>query len=195
MAFEWLDIPKFAVPTGLVVAVMNFGLTWFKDQHNDKTTAERDAKYLALRLAVIFEKFAIECAGAITCDSLYDEFGGHAGCPNTGIPTLLDYPADADWKALDAALSAKALSFWNDILQGKQSIGFMWDYDPGSVSLECNEQCGKCGSRAWALASELRRRYRLPSFDHTASWDFLSTLKKQTDRVEKRAREQKATGT
>ena len=65
-----------AVPgTSFATAVFNQLFT----SHRERKKLGRDAKYLAIRLAVILEQFAIECAERIAAMEMYQSSKGGAG--------------------------------------------------------------------------------------------------------------------
>lgn len=183
-SLTWLDILKLALSTGVVAALVSplFGL--LRDWIRDREAAKRDGRYLALRLAVIFEGFAIACADLISANDDQREIFKvpEVGCSQ--LPPLGEYPTDADWKSLDPAFSAQALAFRNELAISVSTVQAMLRLDELSASGECDMQAGKSGFRAWELATNLRHAYSLPEFDlqHTP-WKFVELLKKYHDQA------------
>ncbi|SRR6266851_6809190 len=179
------DILTLAFSTGVITALLNNLLGWLRDWKKDHTSTKRDPRYSAMRIAVILEKFAIECANVISDNDLYKKAEGHAGAAHGTLPPLREFPADTDWKALDPALSARTLSLPNELSLADGTIKFWWDIEPGDQGIllhACDLQAGKCGYIAWQLAADMRRGYGLPAFnpEHTA-WDVVKTIKDQHD--------------
>jgi hypothetical protein len=190
------DIVKFALGTGVVTAVANNLLGWLRDWKKEGTTSTRDARYLAMRVAVTLDEFAIECAKSIRDNQIYIESMGHAGTRHGKLPPLSEYPTDADWKALDPSLSTRALSFCNELRLSEGIIGLWWDIEPGDQGIlmnTCDGQAGKCGYRAWQLAADMRRHYGLPEFEpeHTG-WNIVPELKQEHDLELKRVKDSAA---
>ncbi len=187
ISFTWFDVLKFALGTGVVTAIANQGIAWFREVRKESGTTTRDARYLALRIAVMLEQFSISCADAISENDMYQQSEGYAGRPHGKLPSLSEYPTDADWRSLDPSLAAQIISFRNELLLSDQTIEFWWDVDRETVRGACDEQAGKSGYRAWLIASQLRGRYRLPSFDpRSFAWDVVATLKEHHDRAIKK---------
>jgi hypothetical protein len=184
---SWTDILKVALSTGIVAALINQGITWLRDWRKESSTIQRNATYLALRVAVILEQFAIMCADVIGDNVLYRDSDGHAGKSHGSLPPLGEYPTDADWKSVDPAFSARALALRNEIFLSDGAIAFVWEVDHDTVQGACNEHAGKCGYRAWQLAVDLRKRYGLPEFDPKQThWDIVPVLKESFDAAEKK---------
>lgn len=187
----WAEIFKLALGAGVFTAIINQGIGWFRDFLNDKTVTDREAQYLAVRVAVILEKFAITCAGTLTQNALNEESGGHVGMWKNEPPPFPDYPRDIDWKYLEPNLSIRALSLANEIQLSNNTIETAFvvlpDDEIGDV---CNQEIGKCGYRAWIIAKELRLKYSLPTFaPHTFSWDIIDQLKSNHDMAIGRTKE------
>ncbi|MFI5022840.1 MAG: hypothetical protein ACHQRJ_14470 [Alphaproteobacteria bacterium] len=178
MALDWFDVGKVALTSGVLASGIN--LIW---QHfSRRESYRRDARYLAQRLAVILEKFAIDCADIIAGNELHRTSDGHAGVRRLALPTLAAFPADADWKAVDSALAGRAVALPNEIALADHKILFWWDVvgDEDCMETEADQQAGMCGYRAWNLAADLRMRHGVPASDLTdRAWDFVATLQKQ----------------
>lgn len=190
------DIVKFALGTGVVTALANNLLGWWRDWKKEGITTIRDARYLAMRVAVTLDRFAIECAKSISDNSMFSSSGGHAGNAHGTLPSLEEYPTDADWKALDPSLSARALSLRNELYLSEGQIAFWWEIEPGDQGImmnACDGQAGKCGYRAWQLAADMRRHYGLPEFDpKQTNWDVVRVLKEEHDQELKRMKDSAA---
>jgi hypothetical protein len=180
------------VSAGVFTAIVNNLLAEWRDRRKEKRTSARDAVYLAMQVAVIIERFAIECEDIINHNELHTEFQGHAGTVHWKLPPLGEYPTDADWKALDPSLSSRALSLPNELRVSEGVIKFWSELEPrgqGILLNTCNGQAGKCGYRAWQLAVDIRRRYGLsPVFEP----DFVKVLKENYEQELKRMKDSAA---
>jgi hypothetical protein len=151
---------------------LNHLAEWLRDRWRTTKLAERDATLLAARVAVVLEKFAIECQNRISDSDLYQKSSGTFGSPHCALPVLEEYPseAEADWKALEPALSIRVQSFRNEILRASKVIDFALDGDPDPSSwAQIDPQIEECGHRAWQFAADLRRRYKLSGFEPVGS--------------------------
>jgi hypothetical protein len=174
-----------ALSTGLATAILNQGIGWWRDSRKDNVVTEREARYLAVRLAVLLEGFALDCADAIADKELHDSSEGHAGRRHGTIPELAAYP-DGDWRALTPNLMGRCLSLRNELKLSDGHIAFWEDIgERDSIPQEAVQQTGKCGYRAWLLATDLRKEYHLGTFDplSVSAWDVVATLRTNYDQA------------
>jgi hypothetical protein len=143
---------------------------WSKHAEN-----KRSATYLAARLAVILERFAIECADVVTDQEDFERAGqGRASVHCRGLSLS---PPKQGWNTLDSALLSRVLTFPNTLRLHKLALDSLWNVSPSDFSKECSRDSGKLGSMAWALSRDLRARYRLQPFDASLiTWDFVKIL-------------------
>lgn len=92
---------------GVISGLIAQGAPWWREKlANDKAAA-----FSALRLALMLEEFAGDCAG------LYGDFDTHrssrggAGELPARLPGLKDYPDDIAWQALGTKLTTTVLHF------------------------------------------------------------------------------------
>ena len=112
---------KVGLTAGVVTVLVNHAVGNVKD----RASTSRDARYLALRIAVILEKFAAECA-----DRLFDMAELHnSPDKNRAIPPLAPYPPAADWKALVPALASRSLSFRDEVDMSASAVRTAWEID------------------------------------------------------------------
>lgn len=178
------DIIKLVLSTGIFTALINQGITWLKDWRKDKEINERMAQYSALRIAIDLEAFAISCAKAISDSNFFSQTDGHAGSQHSKIPSLLEYPKDIDWRLIERSLCERTLALRNEIELCQGEIDFWYEIDYECIPSACCEQTGTCGYRAWKLANDLRKFYKLSSFDpRQISWDIEAILKDIHDKA------------
>ena len=171
--------------TGLVATIAAQGVAWLIERAKSNRSTESEATYLAARLAVNFEQFAIKCAKQIADNSMFQQSEGHAGRPHCTLPELGEFPSQANWKALDPVLLSRSFSFPNELSLGDSTVAFWSDVDPDpSLARSAfDSRAGTSGYRAWRLAEDLRSRYKLSSFvPEDFSWDAIRTLKNHHDR-------------
>ena len=195
ISLPFIELLKLALGTGLVAGIATQSFGWIIDRWKSNRLAETQATYLAVRLAVAFESFAIRCAEKISDNDMFRQSEGHAGRPHGTLPNLEEFPADVSWTTLDPALLSRSLSIPNELLLGERMIAFWSDVDPDPslTRSACDAQAATCGYRAWKLAENLRTRYKLPEFvPKDFSWDTIRGLKKRHDREIARIREEQS---
>ena len=184
VSLPWIEVAKLALGTGVIATIVAKTFDWLVDRYKAERLAEQDAGYLAARIAVILEQFAIKCAEQIGENNMYRASDGHAGHAHGMLPALADFPPEANWALLDPGLLSRTLSLPNELILADKRIAFWNDVDPDPSLLRnaCDAQAGTCGYRSWRLASDLRSRYRLPDFSpRDFSWDPMATLKEHHD--------------
>jgi hypothetical protein len=155
-----------------------------------RAALKRDARYVAQRVAIILEKFAVDCANVINDNDLHNQSKGHDGKRHLCLPELGPLPADADWKALSPKLVDRVLSMPNELALADGAISFWWDVvgDEECMQTETDQRAGTCGLRAWLLASDLRKQYKIPASNlPEIGWNFVDTLRKKDETVRKHA--------
>jgi hypothetical protein len=177
ISLPWIEVLKLILGTGIVAAIVTQLISWIRESRKELISSTRDARYLAIRIAVILEGFAIACAESISQYDFYKQSAGHAGKRHGVLPQLQDYPADADWKALDPALGARALTLRNELPLSDSAIEFWENVDRDCVPQATSEQAGKCGYLAWALAADPKQ----------TAWNLVALLKKHHDEAITRA--------
>ena len=161
ITIPWIEVLKVASSTGVITAIVTQFLGWLIDRAKSNRSARKEGTYLAARLAVAFENFAIRCAEQIADNDMFRQSEGHAGRSHGTLPSLEAVPTQANWTTLDPTLLSRSLSLPNELLLGERMIAF-WsevDPDPSLARSVCDAQAGTCGYRAWKLARELRERY------------------------------------
>lgn len=165
-----------------VGAFITQGSTWIRETRIQKLAA----KYLAMRLAVTLEEFAIDCGFLINKNSRAETGDDDEG-PCGNLPTLGEYPTDAAWNALEPGLANRALSFRNDLAVSGETIEFRWDMENAIQSEACNDEAAKRGIQALNLAVDLRKKYDLPPY--SPGYDVGGRLKKYVADSKKRETE------
>ena len=181
VSLPWIDVAMLVLGTGFVTKALD----WLIDRQKTDRLAEQGAGYLAARIAVILEQFAIRCADQIADNEMYRQSDGYAGHGHGTLPALAEFPPEANWTVLDPVLLSRTLSIPNELILADRTIAFWWEVetDPSLLHNVCDAQAGTCGYRAWRLAAELRSRYSLPDFSPGAfSWDPIGTLREHHDR-------------
>lgn len=157
----WLELLKL-FGSGVVAASAAQILVWWREARNDRAVLGRDARYLAIRLAVILEEFAFACASLLDDSKTARRSGGYLGQRSTRLPELKPYPTDADWKTLKPSLLDRALTFINEVHVAAEELN-SWPRvaESDDVSDHCEKYAGLLGLRALETARDFRRTYKL----------------------------------
>ena len=92
---------------GVISGLIAQGAPWLREKMaNDKTAA-----FSALRLALLLEEFAGDCASVYGDHDTHRSSRSGAGELATRLPALKDYPDDIAWQALGTKLATKVLHF------------------------------------------------------------------------------------
>ncbi len=172
----WSAVIQIALGAGFASAVFNRIAAWWDRKKNDK----QSATYLALRLSVLLEAFAIECADTIIDIEFSRGYANEDMFHKYRLPNLAIYPDGEEWRVLSAELAAKALTFTNEVMLGRQCLsGADATYDLHANDVQHHRDrlniIAERGLGAWTIASALRGRYGLPEFP--AEWKIDKTLK------------------
>ena len=169
------------IGTSTVAALVASLVSHFLAGRRDKQARERDATYLAIRLAVILEGYALACHELLSDNDLHSSSGGEAGKQRSKLPDLPPYPDDADWKSLETALASRALLFRNELWISDRSITFWLDIEPEYLLPTCNQEAAIRGYQAWCLAENLRDQYRIERFE--PGFDVVAPLRERHDKA------------
>jgi len=127
----------------------------------------RAARYLAIRLVCILDKYLEDCA-AVAIDWGREGPKGDLE-PQVSAPPLPSYPADIDWRSIDYALMYELLSLPTmaekaaGIISGASENAFPPDYEDYFETR--NFQYATLGLKAFELAKKLRSKYKIPDLD------------------------------
>lgn len=181
--FDWLKIITLVLSSSVGTALFSQMFGRYLESRKESAQIRRDASYLALRLSVVLEKFAVDCAVSIwEAEDYYSSPGGRSG--GARIPELIEYPSDADWKSLDNELSSRALTFCNEIHMARIDSGFTWELDHDDAIKAKANFVGKCGYGALKLSKDLRKKYSIQPFKFADyGWDIEDLLRKKFDRA------------
>lgn len=120
----------------------------------------RNARYLAVRVICILDKFAENCAQAIGQENQDDDL------PVSPWPETLDFPADLDWRSLDRGLLYDILSLPNEVATAWNEVDAIslvasTEHDPQHLAT-VTQYYTPLGLKATVLAQKLRKTYSIP---------------------------------
>jgi hypothetical protein len=186
VTLAWPDILKLTLGTGFVTSALNHFAGSYLEGRKERRSVRRDSRYLAIRLAVILERFAIDCADIIAENNSFLTPNGFLGRRDSQLPTLQEYPSDIDWRSFEPELSVRIFSLPNEVSvsQGVISFADRLAGGPDGSPSDTTNQAGLCGHRALHIANDLRERYQLPPFRMAwPQWDVPTILKEAHDKA------------
>lgn len=147
----------------------------------DERRARRDQGTMeALRLAVVLERYAADCAEIVGNSEAWHHGNQLAHAPATAIPVAPLLPG-VDWKCLPVEVASKVIALDNEIYLVRGSLNELSYIDEEATYSRTRQFAGKYGSKALDIAEALRRQFKLPDLDlQTVEWDFREQLRAET---------------
>lgn len=135
-------------------------------KQREETKQAAASKFLALRLAFVFEAVAIECSRILSKNESDDDMTPHEG-PHFGpMPSAPTLPESDAYQSIDIDLLARILSFPQELSMASESHSAMWMVaDDDDTAEVVHEDLARFGLAALAIASEMRSKYELGSRD------------------------------
>jgi hypothetical protein len=153
-----------------------------KEYTGEEKTVRRDRQFAALQLAVVLERYAIECATRISEIDRRLNKGYETGFFAFTLPGMpkLTLPDAVEWRWIATDLTSEVLSLAPKISFSDGSIEFTLDiaglHDGAE---ESQRQLGLIGYEAWLLASKVRSQHNLSTQAYAlGQWNFENTLEK-----------------
>jgi hypothetical protein len=167
-----------ALGSSVVGSLVAQGFTSFRERQSSR----RQASYLALRLATIFEKYAHDASGIISEMDDYENSGGQMGGYASELPKLSELPDEKErWRDLPVSFSSRVLGFepYRQTVQGGIDNCFEIVGVPEGYA-EIRAQCAKLGCRALDIARDLRLEFGLPELE--TEWNWVAYLRRALTR-------------
>lgn len=183
---------------GLIGVLVGSGISWFQSHWTSRKESEKNARYLAIRVVCVLDKYMEDCADIVKDDGLSEGQRSEEGCisPQVKIPTAPHYPDDIDWKSIDPDLMFALLSFPSEIENGNRMIdateiiSMVPDYQDWFD--ERRFYYCQFGLIAYKLSNELSEKYGIKKKkynDWNPAKDFSNELKavsaRRNNRIEK----------
>lgn len=102
-------------------AVIGSGLLLIRDWIANAFNTRKRAKYLAIRVVTILDRFVDQCA-AVSVDDGHLEGWHDESTVTTEAPSPIIFPDDVDWRSIDHLLAYDLLALDNKIYDAKQAI-------------------------------------------------------------------------
>lgn len=109
---------------GLLGVLIGSSISWIQSYWTSKKETNKSARYLAIRLVCILDKYMEDCVSVVKDDGLFEGQRSSEGClePQVISPLAPKYPEDIDWKSIDHNLMFELLSFPSEIEDGNRMI-------------------------------------------------------------------------
>ncbi|MGE4299341.1 MAG: hypothetical protein AB7E47_15100 [Desulfovibrionaceae bacterium] len=150
---------------------------------------KKAARYLAIRVVCIFDKYLGACFAVVEDDGLSCGQRTPEGClePQVKSPGAPVFPNDVDWKSIDHDLMYKILSFPSNVEAADRDIAFTWDVvasppDYEEYFEERAFQYADLGLQAIDLANDIRNAYNIPQIKY-GKWDPASELQEKRRKI------------
>jgi hypothetical protein len=173
---------------GLVGVVVGSILTLAKDLLNLHLNRKERAKYLAIRVTFLLEKYIDECI-EVARDDGREAGPDEQGCIQfyTSYPSVTFESIDVDWKSLPIDLMYNILSLPSDIKYAEERISAVAEVGSGPPTYEEETeerrlQHVKLGVIADDISNELRLKYKLPERKRDLA-KILNKLKSEIDEI------------
>lgn len=181
---------------GLVGVLTGILLTWIYAAWSEYKDRRRHARYLAIRVVCVLDKYIEQCAAVVSDDGLCDGQPNEEGClePQVDTPPTPTFSEDLDWKSIEHGLMYRLLSIPSEAEAADRMIAsasehaFPPDYEEALE--ERQYQYARLGLAAFALTQEVRKKYDIPPKE-LGDWDPVEHLTKGKDRVEEQRSKRK----
>lgn len=109
---------------GLIGVFIGSSISWFQSYWLHKREVNKNAKYLAIRIVCILDRYFEECISVVKDDGLSFGQGTSDGFLEAQVeaPGPPIYPNDVDWKSINHELMFQILSFPSEVADGDRII-------------------------------------------------------------------------
>lgn len=176
---------------GFLGVIIGATISWFQSYWTNKRESDKSAKYLAIRLVCILDKYLYDCIKIVKDDGLSYGQRNKEGClePQVKQPGPPIYPDDIDWKSIEPDLMYGLLSFPSEVADGERLISFAWDITgPPDFEEWFDErkfQYSQFGLIASKLSNDLSSKYGIKKKVYN-NWDPVADLKTELETVSQR---------
>jgi hypothetical protein len=174
---------------GLAGVIVGAFLAWFQAAWSDRRTRERHARYLAIRVVCVLDRYLESCAEVAIDDGLCEGQPNAEGFlePQVSLPPPPAFSDDMDWKSIPHELMYRLLSLPSEAEVANRMIAGAAEHDtpPDYASFfeERQYQYAKLGLRAFKLTDEIRKAYAIPGRE-CGEWNPVEHLAKVKTNVE-----------
>jgi hypothetical protein len=155
---EFWPIVTIILGSGAASVVLQRVFEGFRDTKKRKEAT----KYLALRLAFLFEGYAIDCASKISDHQMYTDSHGAAGGTMAKIPEPPGLPESSSYEFLKSEMLNRVFAFPQTCKIAQDTVTFVAEvHDEDEFWRAVEEETIKIVSEAIDIGRELRRNHGL----------------------------------
>lgn len=164
-----------AVASGVLGAALTQCLVWIREA----LTSRRSRHYSALRLALMCEHYALDCASDVELRTGHHEEGNSILPAGMKLPRLPDFPTDIEFRSLPAALVEPVFSLAAEVRFSESSLSHISQHLDGEELVdEYLAVVAKRGIQAWELGKTIRKGAGLSeAVLNLGDWDFMAVMK------------------
>lgn len=173
---------------GLIGVLIGSGISWLQIYTTSKRTDDKNAKYLAIRIVCILDKYLKDCVEVVKDDGL--SYGQRTSegylVAQVSAPGPPIFPDDVDWKSIDYSLMYKILSFPAEVEAADRLINFSSEiaFPPDFEDWFIERKYYYCQFALMAhnLSNELAKKYRIKEMVYN-DWDPVADLQNELSEV------------
>ncbi|MGV2102910.1 hypothetical protein [Rhizobium sp. 21-4511-3d] len=143
------DIITTVIATGVIAAAAREIIEWAKGSRRNA----RELSYLSVATAAALDGFAIVCRDLE--ESMEANYKQYRSVGSISIPAPPEFPADCDWRLVEAELLNELFSFANKVRQAQSTASFTSHFEGDRWSHVTAVK--DLGGEARALAARLRK--------------------------------------
>jgi hypothetical protein len=164
-----------SVASGLLGAGLTQCLVWIREAR----TSRRSRHYSALRLALMCEHYALDCASDIELRTGHHEEGESILPSGMKPPGLPDFPGDIEFRSLPAALVEPVFSLGVEVRFSENTLSYLSEHLDGDELVdEYLQAVANRGLQAWGLGRTIRKRTGLSTAVlNVGEWDFIAVMR------------------
>lgn len=170
---------------GLVGIFMGAILAMAREFFADWIKRKKNARYLAIRVSCILDRFIYGCVEVVQDDGLCHGQRNNDDCLEVQVKTpILEFDSlSLEWESLSSDLLYEVINFPNNIKHADSSIFSVGEYiahppDYEEYFEERQVKYAEFGLKAFELSEKLQIKYSLPKREYQP-WDPLEILRKR----------------
>jgi hypothetical protein len=177
---------------GLIGVLIGGFISWLQTHLTDKKATNKNARYLAIRVVCILDKYVEDCVEVVMDDGLSYGQRNKQGYLEAQVsaPSAPIFPNDVDWKSIDHELMYMILSLPAEVESAERIINAAAGIaDPPDFEHWFDERkyrYSQLGLVAYKLSEDLCSKYNIKKKIYDSNWNPAIRLKQELDEVIKR---------
>jgi hypothetical protein len=176
---------------GLIGVIVGSAISWLQMYLAEKRAIRKNARYLAIRVICVLDKYLEDCADVVRDDGLCYGQRTKEGYlePQVKVPGPPVLPSDVDWRSIDHELMYKILSLPSDVEAAERIISAANNIAmPPDFEEWFDERAfwyAKFGLAAYKLSKRLSDKYGIKMKTYS-EWNPVEELEFRFDATQKR---------